>query len=127
MTAEEFKEMTGADPDQDDLERVNCDRVGEYGHRSCGVCPEHNLPRFMCRCPAPKKEKEKVNAIWIVLWHDPSRADLNVGVHGLFSDETMARSETEKMNRDTSCVYWTVSYVVTPKKEIPSGTSDGSG
>ncbi len=37
-------------PHQDDLERASCDRAGEAGHWSCGVCKDHNKPRFICGC-----------------------------------------------------------------------------
>lgn len=46
-TPEDFKKFTGRDPEQDDLDRVNCNKAGMFGHRSCGIC-EHNLPVFMC-------------------------------------------------------------------------------
>lgn len=49
-TAQQFEEMTGKMPVQDDLERLNCDRAGELGHFHCGHCPEHNKPRFWCGC-----------------------------------------------------------------------------
>jgi hypothetical protein len=52
--------------------------------------------------------------VWIVLWHDERRGDRNVGVHGVFADEAMARDEADTMNREASCVYWSVNYVVTP-------------
>ncbi len=50
MDAEEFKELTGINPIQDDLERVNCDKAGMLGHWQCGLCVEHNKPRFQCGC-----------------------------------------------------------------------------
>jgi hypothetical protein len=50
MTNEEFKSRFGVTPQQDDLERVNCDRVGDIGHFQCGVCEKHNQPRFICGC-----------------------------------------------------------------------------
>jgi len=48
MTAEVFKEKTGEDPVDDDLDRVNCAIAGELGHSSCGWCKECDHPRFMC-------------------------------------------------------------------------------
>lgn len=45
-----FERMTGRPPEQDDLHRVNCTTVGTVGHFSCGICPEHNGPRFVCGC-----------------------------------------------------------------------------
>lgn len=52
MTAEEFEQLFGQRPIQDDLERVNCPIVGGLGHFQCGVCPAHEKPRFMCGCVA---------------------------------------------------------------------------
>ena len=47
LTAEDFKKMTGREPENDDLERVNCSRAGNRGHIGCGVC-RHNKPAFEC-------------------------------------------------------------------------------
>lgn len=52
ITPLDFKHMTGRDHSYDDLERVNCNKVGDVGHRQCGVCPEHDKPRFICGCMA---------------------------------------------------------------------------
>ena len=49
ITAEYFKEATGFEPINDDLERSNCDMAGQSGHRSCGWNWEANLPCFMRR------------------------------------------------------------------------------
>lgn len=49
-TADDFKRATGREPQQDDLERVNCDQVGEIGHMTCGWCHTHNAPAFWCEC-----------------------------------------------------------------------------
>ena len=46
ITAERFKEATGRDPENDDLERVNCPVVGGFGHFYCGWNHRLNLPRF---------------------------------------------------------------------------------
>lgn len=48
MTADVFRLRTRREPKNDDLERVNCNRVGEFGHFMCGWCPDHNAPRFHC-------------------------------------------------------------------------------
>jgi hypothetical protein len=48
----EFKKMTGNDPVEDDLGRCNCKDVGRLGHLQCGICEEHNKPRFVCGCLA---------------------------------------------------------------------------
>lgn len=42
-----FEAATGAPPEQDDLERCNCEKAGEPLHWSCGWCEIHNLPIFM--------------------------------------------------------------------------------
>lgn len=59
MTAEEFTSKMGIEPVNDDLERVNCEHAGEFGHRYCGWCDDHNKPRFMCGCV--KKVLDNVN------------------------------------------------------------------
>lgn len=38
------------DPESDDRERMECDRVGQMGHQSCGTWP-CGCPRFIA-CPA---------------------------------------------------------------------------
>lgn len=48
VSAEQFKRATGREPVDDDLERANCPKQGQLGHRSCGWCLYDNLPRFMC-------------------------------------------------------------------------------
>jgi hypothetical protein len=48
ITAAEYLQRFGVAPEQDDLDRVNCDRAGAVGHSTCGVCPMHKHPRFMC-------------------------------------------------------------------------------
>ncbi len=50
ITKKMFIEMTGRKPQDDDLERCNCNLVGNIGHWSCGICLEHNKPRFECGC-----------------------------------------------------------------------------
>jgi hypothetical protein len=47
ITAEMFKEATGHEPENDDLERVNCPNAGKFMHLSCGWNREANLPVFM--------------------------------------------------------------------------------
>lgn len=47
ITAEEFEKATGHAPVQDDLERCNCDKVGQMGHWQCGWDEERNLPVFV--------------------------------------------------------------------------------
>lgn len=47
ITAEIFKEKTGKDPVDDDLERANCSSAGELGHFHCGWNQEKDLPQSM--------------------------------------------------------------------------------
>ena len=61
ITADKFKEATGLDPENDDLERCNCEKAGEPGHYCCGWC-EHNKPVFMCvECTMKRYNKEKTD------------------------------------------------------------------
>lgn len=46
ITREEFVAATGDEPRDDDLERANCDRVGQRGHYLCGWNAATNLPRW---------------------------------------------------------------------------------
>jgi hypothetical protein len=48
ITAEQFHNATGRYPKNDDLDRCNCDRVGEIGHYFCGWCEVCDKPRFLC-------------------------------------------------------------------------------
>jgi len=57
MTAEEFKDRFGREPEDDDLDRVNCKEVGTLGHWFCGVCETHNKPRFECGCMIDNRKK----------------------------------------------------------------------
>ena len=54
MNEQEFKELTGYDAENDDLERVNCVESGAVGHYFCGLCKECKQPNFLCRCDKPK-------------------------------------------------------------------------
>lgn len=47
ITAKMFKEATGYEPVDDDLERVNCKKAGQMAHFSCGWDYERNMPVFM--------------------------------------------------------------------------------
>ncbi len=47
ITAEKFKQATGQEPIQDDLERCNCSEAGEVGHWSCGWNKQKDMPVFM--------------------------------------------------------------------------------
>ena len=46
ITAEMFKEATGYDPVDDDLERCNCPDAGKLAHSCCGWNKVHNKPQF---------------------------------------------------------------------------------
>lgn len=50
MTADEYVAATGYEPEDDDLERVNCPKAGKAGHLQCGWCITHNKPKFICNC-----------------------------------------------------------------------------
>lgn len=59
MTSEEFRSRFGRDPENDDLDRVNCEKAGLRGHKSCGLC-QHGLPRFqVCYDCYPKWRNEE--------------------------------------------------------------------
>ncbi len=50
MNEQEFEALYGHPPEQDQLHRVNCDQAGRISHSQCGICEEHQRPRFMCGC-----------------------------------------------------------------------------
>lgn len=50
MDEKEFYSLTGYEPLQDDLIRVNCVNAGEIGHKNCGWCHKCNLPKYSCSC-----------------------------------------------------------------------------
>lgn len=56
MQADEFKQLTGREPVDDDLERVNCNKAGMRGHRSCGWCFWCEKPKFECVCKTHDRE-----------------------------------------------------------------------
>jgi len=62
ITYVQFFKATGHTPVNDDLERVNCEKAGEFGHMSCGWCEEHNQPEFYCGCRAIKRANEELEA-----------------------------------------------------------------
>jgi hypothetical protein len=51
ITRKKFKEATGCDPVNDDLERCNCKRAGEITHTLCGWDKARNLPVFWPKIP----------------------------------------------------------------------------
>lgn len=48
MNAQEFFEVVGREPEQDDLARANCEKAGQVGHKSCGICSICGKPNFIC-------------------------------------------------------------------------------
>lgn len=46
ITREDFVQAAGREPEQDDLERVNCAKAGAIGHTCCGWNHELNKPQF---------------------------------------------------------------------------------
>ena len=58
MTSHEFTAKTGYAPEQDDLERVNCEHAGEIGHQMYGWCVICDKPRFSCSHILPIHEKK---------------------------------------------------------------------
>lgn len=48
MDEKEFEKLVGRKPERDDLERVNCDKVGQPGHSTCGFCTVCNKPKYEC-------------------------------------------------------------------------------
>jgi hypothetical protein len=57
MTKQEYFNRFGVKPEQVDLNRINCKVVGTYMHEFCGVCPEHDKPRFICHCKYTQTNK----------------------------------------------------------------------
>lgn len=51
ITRARFKASTGLLPEQDDLERCNCDKAGQLGHFQCGWDKERDLPNFWPKFP----------------------------------------------------------------------------
>lgn len=51
ITEDYFTSVLGRQPEQDDLERVNCPYAGEWGHAHCGWNKVHNRPAFEVRTP----------------------------------------------------------------------------
>jgi hypothetical protein len=50
ITAELFKQYVGREPEDDDLERCNCEKAGQAGqagHMMCGWNSKENLPVYM--------------------------------------------------------------------------------
>lgn len=65
VTEIEFNELVGRLPEQDDLERVNCEQAGTRGHSSCGLCKDCGYPNFI----------PKFNGTELVCSHPDTRKD----------------------------------------------------
>lgn len=52
-----FIEMTGREPEQDDLDRTFCLEAGQDGHYYCGICEKCKKPRFICTHPHPRPSR----------------------------------------------------------------------
>ena len=50
FTEETYTRVFKIAPFVGDLDRVNCHLAGHVGHQNCGVCGNHNRPRFECGC-----------------------------------------------------------------------------
>jgi hypothetical protein len=48
ITAQRFFAATGNWPEQDDLERANCNARNSVDHTFCGWCEKHDKPRSQC-------------------------------------------------------------------------------
>jgi len=58
ISKEDFRELTGRDPEHDDLARTNCPDAGTTGHFLCCICPNCGIPRFVCGSPSYETEEE---------------------------------------------------------------------
>lgn len=56
ITEQQFKEATGQEPVNDDLDRCNCRDAGKMMHQQCGWSTKHNLPMFLV--PYAEREQE---------------------------------------------------------------------
>jgi hypothetical protein len=43
-----YEVLTGFAPENDDLERANCENAGETGHLACGLCSTCGKPTWTC-------------------------------------------------------------------------------
>lgn len=57
MSYDEFIQVMRFAPQQDDLERTNCEHAGRLFHAYCGVCAECKRPRFACLDAGHRRRK----------------------------------------------------------------------
>ncbi len=48
ITEQKFKEATGFDAENDDIERCNCNQAGTFAHEYCGWCSVCDKPIMIC-------------------------------------------------------------------------------
>lgn len=57
MNAKQYESITGHKPEQDDLERANCNK---HGHTFCGTCPDCGMPRHIgCDHEQDRRREER--------------------------------------------------------------------
>lgn len=61
IDAKRFRDATGREPIMDELDRVNCRRVGNLGHFFCGWCDNCQMPRFICGHPVSATHRQSTN------------------------------------------------------------------
>lgn len=66
ITRRKFIAATGRKPEQDDLERCNCQKAGEIGHWFCGWDYKYDLPMFETCGRRNREEKSNVFVLPVV-------------------------------------------------------------
>ena len=100
MNATTFAERFGTAQLDDDLERVNCDRVGTIGHQQCGLCPTHNRPRFSCGCLATKDPMTPANDTTIAFEAPPCVSSASHAERVAFRARLSAAFEAKGLGSD---------------------------
>ena len=67
ITAKEYFDATGMEPQDDDLERANCDKYPTIGHMGCGWCADCQKPFFLCYHFASRVNAHGKPFNWILL------------------------------------------------------------
>ncbi len=79
ITAQQFKDSTGAEPIQDDLERCNCPTVGTSGHYFCGWNYVKNVPMFVSQDESTDTlTLEQLERLWLALSYVPVNEDAEI-------------------------------------------------